>query len=95
MCKVQVEAGEYRKHVMSRAYISAEEEAASIVLACRVKPRSDIRLAVLGKMRERVRDADSGGRGRKAAVEQAGATRRMNRGARAAERTAENPVRDP
>ena len=49
VCKVQVEAGEY-----SRAYVSAEEEAAGIVLACRVKPLSDIRLAVLGKMKKNV-----------------------------------------
>ena len=54
MCKVQVEAGEYSKRVMSRAYVSAEEEAAGIVLACRVKPLSDIRLAVLGKMKKNV-----------------------------------------
>ena len=33
---------------------SAEEEAAGIVLACRVKPRSDIRLTVLGKMKKNV-----------------------------------------
>jgi ferredoxin len=54
VCKVQVEAGEYSKRVMSRAYVSAEEEAAGIVLACRVKPRSDIRLAVVGKMKKNV-----------------------------------------
>ena len=29
VCKVQVEAGEYSKRVMSRAYVSAEEEAAT------------------------------------------------------------------
>lgn len=72
VCKVQVEAGEYSKRVMSRAYVSAEEEAAGIVLACRVKPLSDIRLAVLGKMKKNVRDAVSGGRGRKAVVETGG-----------------------
>lgn len=54
VCKVHVEAGEYGKRVMSRAYVSAEEEAAGIVLACRVKPLSDIRLAVLGKMKKNV-----------------------------------------
>jgi ferredoxin len=54
VCKVHVEAGEYSKRVMSRAYVSAEEEGADIVLACRVKPQSDIRLAVLGKMKKNV-----------------------------------------
>jgi len=54
VCKVQSLEGQYSKRVMSRAYVSAEEEAAGIVLACRVKPRSDIRLTVLGKMKKNV-----------------------------------------
>lgn len=54
VCKVHVEAGEFTKRVMSRDYISAEEEAAGIVLACRVKPLTDIRLAVIGKMKKNV-----------------------------------------
>ena len=54
VCKVQILEGQYSKRVMSRAYVSAEEEAAGIVLACRVKPLSDIRLAVLGKMKKNV-----------------------------------------
>jgi len=93
---VQVEAGEYSKRVMSRAYVSAEEEAAGIVLACRVKPLSDLRLAVLGKMKKNVcatpsaAAADAGG-----SKNRAGAPRRMRtRGARVA-RGARNPVRDP
>ncbi len=35
---------------MSRSYVSAEEIAQGIVLACRVYPRSEIRLEVQGKM---------------------------------------------
>jgi len=54
VCKIQVEQGEFSKRVMSRDYISAEEEAAGIVLACRVKPLSDVRLAVIGKMKKNV-----------------------------------------
>lgn len=54
VCKIQVQAGDFSKRVMSRAYVSAEEEGADIVLACRVKPLSDIRLAVLGKMKKNV-----------------------------------------
>ena len=50
VCKVQITAGEYEARKMSRSYVSAEEIAAGIVLACRVYPRSDIRLEVQGKM---------------------------------------------
>jgi len=54
VCKIEVLAGSYSKRVMSRAYVSAEEEAAGQVLACRVYPTSDIRLRVLGKMARNV-----------------------------------------
>lgn len=54
VCKVAIVEGTYTKRVMSRAYLTAEEEAADIVLACRVKPTSDIRLKVLGKMSKNV-----------------------------------------
>ena len=54
VCKVQVTAGTYQKRVMSREYVSVEDEAAGRVLACRVKPTSDIRLKVLGKMSKNV-----------------------------------------
>lgn len=54
VCKVRLEGGECSKRVMSRDHVSAEEEANGIVLACRVKPLSDIRLRVLGKMKKKV-----------------------------------------
>lgn len=54
VCKVHIHSGEYDKRVMSRAYVTAEEEAQSIVLACRVKPRTDITLSVIGKMKKNV-----------------------------------------
>lgn len=38
VCKVQITAGEYEARKMSRSYVSAEEIAAGIVLACRVYP---------------------------------------------------------
>ncbi|MFZ4535170.1 2Fe-2S iron-sulfur cluster binding domain-containing protein [Propionivibrio sp.] len=50
VCKVEITEGTYQKRVMSRDYVSEEDEAAGRVLACRVKPTSDIRLKVLGKM---------------------------------------------
>lgn len=54
VCKVHVTAGSFAKRVMSRDWISEDEEAADVVLACRVRPLSDIHLAVLGKMKKNV-----------------------------------------
>lgn len=51
VCKVRITRGEVARKVMSRAHISAEEEAEGLVLACRIYPQSDIELAVVGKMR--------------------------------------------
>jgi ferredoxin len=54
VCKVEIVSGSYEKRVMSRAYLSVEEEASGIVLACRVRPSSDVVLRVLGKMKKNV-----------------------------------------
>lgn len=54
VCKVEITTGTYQKRVMSREYVSAEEEAQDRVLACRVRPTSDITLKVLGKMAKNV-----------------------------------------
>ena len=54
VCKVEITSGDYVKRVMSRDYVSVEDEAAGRVLACRVKPSSDITLRVLGKMAKNV-----------------------------------------
>lgn len=54
VCKIAVTAGSFTRKVMSREYVSAEDEAAGRVLACRVYPTSDIRLRVLGKMAKNV-----------------------------------------
>lgn len=54
VCKVEITAGTYFKRVMSRDYVSVEDEAAGRVLACRVRPTSDITLKVLGKMAKNV-----------------------------------------
>lgn len=62
VCKVHIESGTVTKRVMSREHVSVEEEAAGFVLACRVKPTSDIRLAVVGKMKKNVcRPVESAG----------------------------------
>ena len=54
VCKVRVLEGSYHKRVMSRAYVSAEEEADGCVLSCRVKPTSDLRISVVGAMKKNV-----------------------------------------
>lgn len=50
VCKVRITAGHYEVRKMSRACVSAEEEADGVVLACKVFPRSDLSLLVIGKM---------------------------------------------
>ena len=44
ICRVKVLSGEYRSEVMSRAHVSAEDEAAGIVLSCCIYPLSDLSL---------------------------------------------------
>lgn len=50
VCKVRITAGCYEVRKMSRACVSAEEEAGGVVLACKAFPRSDLALEVVGKM---------------------------------------------
>ncbi len=50
VCKIEITAGSFTRKVMSRDYVSVEDEAAGRVLACRVYPTSDVQLRVLGKM---------------------------------------------
>ena len=54
VCKIEILSGSYTKRVMSRDHVSEDEEAAGIVLACRVRPTSPITLRVLGKMKKNV-----------------------------------------
>ena len=54
VCKIEITNGDYDTKKMSRAHISAAEEVKGIVLACRVFPRSDIKLMVVGKLRKSV-----------------------------------------
>ena len=44
VCRVQVTAGLFRADIMSRAHVSAEDEANGLVLACCVYPLSDLSL---------------------------------------------------
>lgn len=54
VCKVVIQQGEFTARVMSRAHVSEEEERQGHVLACRVRPTSDIRLSVIGKLKKNV-----------------------------------------
>ena len=54
VCKIVITSGQYTKRVMSRDHVSVEEEAEGCVLACRVKPQSNITLQVVGKMKKNV-----------------------------------------
>jgi ferredoxin len=54
VCKIVITSGQYTKRVMSRDHVSVEEEAEGCVLACRVRPQSDITLQVVGKMKKNV-----------------------------------------
>ena len=52
ICKVHIMTGNYEARLMSRAHVSAEEKAQGQVLACRVQPRSELQLQVIGLMRK-------------------------------------------
>ena len=53
VCKVRVVSGQVRPlGPVSRAHVSADEEAAGITLACRVAPVTDVTLQVLGKLQK-------------------------------------------
>lgn len=50
VCKMRIEAGTVRTEKMSRCHVSAEDEAAGWVLACRAYPLSDLRLRAVDAM---------------------------------------------
>jgi len=54
VCKIQIVHGDVTTRPMSREHVSAEDEAAGRVLACRVRPASDVTLRVLGAFRKAV-----------------------------------------
>lgn len=54
VCKVHVLSGSYTKRVMSREHVSEEDEAEGRLLACRVRPTSEIALRVIGQMKKNV-----------------------------------------
>lgn len=44
ICRVRVLEGDYRRDPMSRTHVSAEDEAAGLVLSCCIYPLSDLSL---------------------------------------------------
>ena len=52
ICKVAVLDGEYTHKKMSKCHISEEDLENDIVLACRVYPKSDLDLDVIGLMKK-------------------------------------------
>lgn len=50
VCKVEVTQGEFIARPMSKAHVSDEELARRRVLACRITPKSDLTLSVIGKL---------------------------------------------
>jgi ferredoxin len=66
VCKVRITSGAFVSRVMSRAHVSIEDEQACRVLACRVRPVSDLSLAVIGKLKKSVCRLAEAGRPRSA-----------------------------
>ena len=65
VCKIRIVSGQVQScGPVSRAHVSAEEEAQGITLACRVTPVTAVRLEVAGRLikpfsKERAKSADS------------------------------------
>lgn len=55
VCKVEITAGQFEARAMSSEHVTVADRAEGRVLACRVYPRSDISLRVLGRMQKAVR----------------------------------------
>lgn len=54
VCKINVLSGKYESKKMSRDRVTEQEERSGTVLACRVFPRSDIRLQVMGHLNKAI-----------------------------------------
>ena len=47
ICRIHILSGEYESLKMSRKHIPEEDQASGVVLACRIYPRSELRIEVL------------------------------------------------
>lgn len=57
VCKVRVTAGDCQRRRMSRVHVSEQDETQGIGLACCLIPRTNVRLVVIGEMRQPVLNA--------------------------------------
>lgn len=63
VCKVQLTAGDCQRRRMSRAHVSEHDERAGIGLACCLVPTSNVRLTVIGELRQPLINAKPRARG--------------------------------
>ncbi len=49
VCKIKIQSGDVERLVMSRKHVSESEEQEGYALACRIFPRSPVKLRVVGK----------------------------------------------
>ena len=54
ICRVRVVSGSYERRTMSRAHVTACDEAAGVVLACRIRPESALEIRAIGAMQKAV-----------------------------------------
>lgn len=54
VCRVRIQTGDYTTRTMSRDHVSAEDRQAGEALACRVFPRCDLQVDVIGPLRRRM-----------------------------------------
>lgn len=54
VCKVEVTTGDYATRAMSRQHVTEDDQARHRLLACRVFPRGDVSVKVLGQMHKAV-----------------------------------------
>ncbi len=59
VCKIEVVSGDFMAKAMSRDHVSAEDRDRNLLLACRVFPRGDLSVKVIGKMSRAVHSAKS------------------------------------
>lgn len=59
VCRVRVTQGAYRSDLMSRVHVSAEDEAAGIVLACCIYAQSDLSLRLETPTASKTKGADA------------------------------------
>lgn len=52
VCKIEVVTGSFSARAMSRAHVSEQEEKDKQVLACRIRPTSDLQLRILDKLKK-------------------------------------------